>query len=162
MRELPLTQGEFAIVDDEDFHRLSFPKWQLWKNKRGNKYAFRKLWNKTSKRYESQWLHREILGLTSSDYQVDHKDNNGLNNVRSNLRIATNAQNCANKNKAQNKSSSFKGVSFKKRINKFESYIRVDGRYISLGYFSNETEAAKSYNAAALKHFGQFAKLNIL
>lgn len=92
--------------------------------------------------------------------RVDHINGNGTDNRRENLRIASHAQNLANRDGWRNSSSKYKGVTFYKRDQKWQAKIAPHGKSIHLGYFEDEMEAAKAYNAAALQHFGAFARLN--
>lgn len=97
--------------------------------------------------------------------KVDHIDYDGLNNRRKNLRPATNQQNLQNQRKAEARegrhfTSHYKGVSFHKKTSKFASAICINGKNIHLGLFGSEEDAARAYNEAASKHFGQFAALN--
>jgi hypothetical protein len=98
--------------------------------------------------------------LLSPSVEVDHIDGNGLNNQRTNLRPVTEAQNSANRKKTGGRTSTFKGVNWQKHAQKWRAEIRVGGKNFHLGYFVNEQDAAKAYNAAALQHYGEFAKLN--
>ena len=92
---------------------------------------------------------------------IDHRDGNGLNNRHTNLRPATDSQNQANKRKPKNGvTPSFKGVFWHGRDMKWAARIRVNGKRKYLGYFHSEVEAARAYDAVALLHFGEFAKLN--
>lgn len=103
------------------------------------------------------YLHRLLLPDAK---EIDHRDGNGLNNRRANLRAATSSQNKANKVKRGNTSSVFKGVSWHKRGKKWQTQIKSNGKNIHLGYFVSELDAARAYNKAALKHFKEFARLN--
>jgi hypothetical protein len=111
-------------------------------------------------------MHRIVAihhGLVPDDPNaiVDHIDRNRLNNQKSNLRMATQTQNSANRGKQAGVSSStFKGVSFDKNRKQYRAYCRVDGKMIHLGYHKDEKKAAEKYNKAALEHFGEFAVLN--
>ena len=103
-------------------------------------------------------LHRLLMGFPKG-LQVDHKDNDPLNNRRSNLRTCTTSQNNAN-GKARKGSSKYKGVYFDKACNKWRSKIRKNGRIHHIGYFKCETKAAKAYDAKALELYGEFARTN--
>jgi hypothetical protein len=107
-------------------------------------------------------MHRFILGITNPKIKVDHRNRYELDNRRTNLRIPTNSQNGANANKCRHRTSSrFKGVSWHKRLRKWCAHIGVNRGLIHLGYFTNELDAARSYDAAAREHFGEFAKFNL-
>lgn len=108
-------------------------------------------------------LHRFLIYLTNQDigenFEVDHKDTNRLINLISNLRICTTQQNNQNSTKDPTKFfSEYKGVT--KHQKNFRAHIYVNRKGIYLGYFKNEIDAARAYNVAAIKHFGEFAKLN--
>jgi len=96
--------------------------------------------------------------------QVDHIDGNGLNNIRENIRIVTPAQNGMNKRIPIDNKTGYKGVYIAKdrKVNKYKAQIRVNYKAIYLGCFDNPEDAAKAYNRAAIKHFGEFAKLNVI
>lgn len=102
-------------------------------------------------------LHNHLLGFIG----VDHINRNPLDNRRSNLRSANKSQNGANVGLRKDSTSGFKGVSFDKLKNKWKAYINI-GEYgrQSLGYFTDKIDAAKAYNEAAIKYFGEFAGLN--
>lgn len=157
MKQIPLTQGKFALVDDEDFEELNKHKWYAQKD--GNTfYANRKVGIGQGKE-KVDIMHRIILGVTDSKIKVDHIDHNGLNNQRQNLRIATSAQNAMNKKSSKNTSSKYKGVTYR-RLNKWEASIYLFKKYKYIGIFSTEIEAAKAYDEMAKLHFGEFACLN--
>lgn len=105
-------------------------------------------------------LHRFLLNVTDPSVKVDHRDGDGLNNVRSNLRTCTDRQNGANSRKWPACSSTFKGVWWHKRMKRWIAVISVEGRTIHLGYFELETDAARQYNAVAFLVHGEFARLN--
>jgi hypothetical protein len=152
MREIPLTQGKVALVDDEDYERLSCHKWRALRNK-NRWYAMRDGGGRKI------LMHREIMGAPQG-LQVDHIDGNGLNNQSCNLRICTNAENQHNQGVRSSNTSGFKGVSWYKRYRKWQVAIRIDGERKYLGYFSNKVEAARAYDNAAKRYHGEFARLN--
>jgi len=157
MKEIPLTQGKFVLVDDEDYDRFHQDKWKLTHNKRDKTfYASKDVYingNKTTRK-----MHRIILGIEDSKIFVDHIDGNGLNNCKENLRIATNQQNQQNRGKPSNNKTGYKGVSFFKSRNKFKASIKHGHRDLFLGYFSTAEDASKEYEAKAKELFGIFYK----
>ena len=159
MREIPLSQGKFAKVDDDDFQRISKYKWSYI-----NGYAKRAQYREDGER-RLYGLHRFIMGLSmESDLMVDHINGDKLDNRKENLRICTKGQNNNNhgpKNRLGKSTSKYKGVSYKKdTVKKWRARIAVEGREINLGRFSSEIEAARAYNDAAIKYFGEYAWLN--
>lgn len=97
---------------------------------------------------------------TTAGLLVDHKDNNGLNNQRENLRLASGSQNKANCAKYSNNTSGYKGVTLRKERNTWRAQIRVNNKLIILGCFVDKEEAARAHDKAALLYFGEFAQLN--
>jgi hypothetical protein len=91
---------------------------------------------------------------------VDHADGDRFNNHHENLRYATQSENCRNRKKQVDSSSAYKGVCFDKKSRKWIAQIYMPGKHIHLGTFGIEREAGEAYNATALEHFGEFAKLN--
>lgn len=157
MKQIPLTCGLVALVDDEDYPMISQFKWHVQQTR--VLYAVRRFGE------TKQYMHRMILGLTDRKDQVDHIDFDGLNNQKSNLRLSTPSQNQAHKIKQSRKGGSdsrFKGVTkYKKTFrNPWQARIIVDKKVIYLGRFTSELEAAKAYNTAAKIHFGSFAIVN--
>jgi len=159
MKEIPLTQGQVALVDDSDYEYLSQWKWFAQKHRR-TYYATRNI--RVGSRQKPIHMHKEILGLGMGVLELnpDHIDGNGVNNQRYNLRLATNTENLQNTEKYRNCSNKFKGVSWHKRIKKWHAYIRVDKKLLHIGYFQDEEVAAHAYDRAARQHFGEFAKPN--
>jgi len=147
---IPLTQGLYALVDGEDYLSLIQHKWHAQKD--GNTYY--------AVRYRGIKMHREILRL-STGVQADHRNSNGLDNRKCNLRICTNSENNANR-RIQCHSSRFKGVTWIKRDKKWQSQIGFNGKLIYLGRFDDEIKAAEAYDKAAKRLFGEFAKTNFL
>lgn len=158
VRVISLTRGFEAIVDAEDFEWLSQWKWTaLCRRGRETIYAYRHLHN--GRRYAGCVLmHRQIIGiLGSSELRVDHINHNGLDNRRRNLRIATQQQNLWNARRR--KTSVFKGV--RKRHNRnFQAYIKLGGRFVTIGSFLDAEEAARAYDKVARENFGEFACCN--
>lgn len=147
MKKIPLTQGKFALVDDEDFEWLSQWKWGL-----SNKYAARN----TDKAY----MHR-LVNKTQKGKDTDHINGDKLDNRRSNLRSARRAENNANTKLKKNNTSGFKGVSFDKSRGLWSVKIMVDRKTLNLGRFADKLEAASAYRDASVRYFGEFAKTNI-
>lgn len=153
-RKIKLTKGKYAIVDPEDYDRLSEYDWQAIEGRCGNFYAGRIEGGKII------YMHRQIMNNPIGAI-VDHKYRDGLNNTKRKLRIVTAAQNSCNSTKtSSNCTSKYKGVNRHKDKNKWRSYITHKGRRMHLGYFENEEDAAKAYDAAARKYHGDFACLN--
>lgn len=149
MREILLTRGLVALVDDEDYEELSKHKWYL--DRKG--YAVRKI-KHPSKLGATVTLrmHRHLLGLAYGDPRYgDHADNNRLNNTRKNLRICTIAQNLRNSVRRSDNTSGFKGVSLRKSNQKWEARITYVGRLIRLGCFDNPKDAHAAYCEAKQK-----------
>lgn len=161
MKQIPLSQGLFALVDDEDFEYLNQFKWSARKSK-NTYYALRNSCGRNNKKRFIIFMHRIVLGLNDLQIKGDHVDGNGLNNQRYNLRPSTNAENARNAKPNKNKSSKYKGVSLKKDHydKKWSARITFDRKQINIGYFKDEIEAAKAYDKKAKKLFGEFAYLN--
>ena len=142
MKEIELTQGKVAIVDDEDYEKLNQFRWYAVK-KAGTYYAMR---TRYEPRRETIRMHREILGDIPDDMQVDHIDGDGLNNQKANLRIVTNRQNSQNRH--IEKSSRYPGVTWHKAGRKWQAYIRINGKQKYLGLYLTEKEAFQAYKGA--------------
>ncbi len=155
MKEIKLTQGKVALVDDEDFDWVSQKPWQAQVNHCGIFYA--------SSAYRSEKMHRVVMGLQKGDKrQVDHINHDGLDNRRCNLRIVTNSQNCMN-GKHKGGTSKYKGVTYHAKSGKWYAQIflsDIKHRHIRLGSHETEIDAAIAYNNGAIKYFGEFAHLN--
>ena len=153
-RRIKLTHGKYAIVDVEDYEKLAQEDWHLWESGSYNQYAIRYEEGKSLK------MHRVIMNAPAG-FVVDHKNGEGLDNRKTNLRITTQAQNQYNRKKYKGKTTSqYKGVHRKHDRKKYIAKIRCNGKRIFLGYFDNEIDAAKAYDAAARLHHGEFAVLN--
>jgi len=158
-RLIPLTKGKYTIVDPDDYHWLSKYKW--YASRDYNKfYAIRAGPNRNGKSGKSIRMHREVA-KTPKGMECDHINGDSLDNRKANLRSATRMQNSWNRGKSLRIGhSKYKGVTFFKREQKWGAKICVDGRRISLGRFKDEIQAAKAYDKAAKKYFGEFAKPN--
>ena len=158
MKKIKLTKGLSTKIDDLDFNRVSKFSWYFsprMDNKGGYAVSFIK--GKTI------YLHRFLLKLTGKE-RVDHKNGNGLDNRRSNLRIGNQSLNLANSKISKINTSGYKGVCLNRsrKKKKWQSYIKINYKHYYLGGFNTKEEAAYAYNQAALKYFGEFARLNII
>ena len=163
-KEIPLTQGKFAIVDDEDFKWLSQWKWYASYDKKRDRWCAQRFVGGRAN-HRCVKMHREILSAAKGDI-VDHLDRNALNNCRRNLRICSNTQNLRNTNGQRRRISKYKGVCKANRpcnLKKpWKAEIQVDKQRIHIGYFRTEKEAALAYDLAAIKYHGEFARLNFM
>lgn len=159
MKQIPLSKGKFALVDDADFDYLNQWKWFVRPSTGGSEYAMRR--TKTKGKVTMIFMHRFILGLTDSMTYVDHINHDGLDNQRANIRACTPSQNAMNRSNGFGWSK-FKGVgkNISTAPNKWTSRIKINKKYNHLGYFKTEEEAAKRYNEEAIKLFDEFACLN--
>lgn len=154
MALIELTKGAFATVDDDDVELLSRFSWQL--NCQG--YATANVGIGRA-HVTHERMHRLIM-RPPDGIDVDHIKGNRLDNRKCNLRLATRQQNLRNSKKRAGCSSRFKGVCWHNQNNNWRVRIKVDGKEKALGCYSDEIEAAKAYNEAAIKYFGAFANLN--
>lgn len=151
---VPLTQGKFAVIDAADAAEVGRFNWSAIEDNR-TFYA---------KAYidgRSIPLHQFLMGLCEGK-NPDHRDNDGLNNRRSNLRFATLSQNQANKRRSVNNRSGYKGVHEAniRAPKRWRASITKAGKFTSLGYFYSPEEAARAYDKAACALHGEFARLN--
>jgi hypothetical protein len=147
--------SRYALVDDGDYQGLSIHLWRLEPRVNGDFYARALIGGKSVR------LHRFILKLRAGSPRVDHKDHDGLNNQRQNLRLARAWQNGANKKKRTRFSSRYKGVHRHGNPPGWEAVIRVRREAKYLGVFRREDQAAAAYDAAARIFFGKFASFNL-
>jgi hypothetical protein len=158
-KEIPLSKGKVAIVDDCDYEYLSQFKWRA-KVSANTCYAVRWTPYVDGKRVFMA-MHREILNAPKG-MDVDHANGNGLDNRRENIRLCSKAENNCNVDKRTTNTSGYKGVYWNSRMNKWYAKIGVDGQQKYLGSFSRKEDAALAYDRAAPKYHGQFAQLNSL
>lgn len=157
MKEILLSNGGVCLVDDCDYEYLNSFKWY---RKKGNKtfYAERYL-GKVDGKYRHIYMHKEIMEKNGG-LRIDHKDENGLNNQRLNLRFATHGQNLANRKVRKNSSSKYKGVSWNEQCKKWDVRLRKNGTQYWLGLFKTEEEAALAYDIKAKDLHKEFAFSN--
>ena len=157
-KSISLTRGKSTIVDDGDFEWLNQFKWYAVKAGK-TFYAVRAV--RVGLKQKKVFMHRFILGLDFGDQrQGDHINMDGLDNRRSNLRIATHAQNQRNGRKQANNKSGYKGVSWSNERGKWYAKIKVNGKKKHLGYFDDPEEAGRAYDYAARELHGEFANTN--
>ena len=158
-KEIPLTQGQIALVDDEDYERvIQRGKWFAQKD-----YG-------TGKFYAKVWVNESPYKLPLQNFILppppgmvtDHIDRDRLNCQKHNLRIATHAQNVRNRSKPCHNTSGFMGVFFIKQRRKYTAKITSNGIHYHLGTFDNPEDAAYIYDIAAKILHGKFASLNFL
>lgn len=149
---IPLTRGRFAIVDDEDYNRIASFKWHYM----NTGYAAT-----TYDQGRKTYLHRFVIKAKDGE-QVDHVNMDKLDCRKENLRTCSNQQNSANKTKQVNNTSGYKGVTWDKTNKKWIAEIMVNKKSKKLGRYSSAEDAARAYNEAAKKYFGEFARTNFL
>ena len=161
MIEIQLTKGKKTIIDDDDYPKVSKHKWYA------QNYAhvgYLPCYHaRTDINRKKILMHRFILNPKPNE-NIDHINGNGLDNRKDNLRIATVQQNGCNRKKDTGHkkdacSSQYKGVT-KRKNDRWETTIRMQGKYIYLGCFKTEEEAGRAYDSEAKKLFGEFARLN--
>lgn len=150
MTQLELTKGKYATIDTSDFEFLS--KWSWCYSAQGYAVAF--------DNGKTIYMHRLLMQPTRG-MQVDHINTNKIDNRRENLRLVTASQNARNCSKSKNNKSGYKGV-YKHHEGKkpWKAQILADGKAVSIGYYETPEEAAKAYDEAAVKYFGEYARLN--
>ncbi len=155
MKTLQLSQGQVALVDDEDFEALAKFKWHAgWYPSSKTYYAKRNV-KLDGGRKTTALMHRELMGAAQGQ-EVDHINHNGLDNRRENVRLCIRTQNNGNMRKRTGCSSQYKGVVWCKNHELW--MVRVKRKLV--GYFVAENEAAQAYNRVAREKFGEFALLN--
>jgi hypothetical protein len=153
MRQIILS-NRIILVDSEDYEKVTSFTWRLQKYNTPGK--FRVI---TGARKTQLYLHHLILPCPTG-YVIDHINGNGLDNRKENLRICTNQENSFNHDISKNNTSGYTGVSLRKKSGKFRAYIHHNRKYNYLGDYITAEKAALAYNAAAIKYFGIFARLN--
>jgi len=165
-KEIPLTQGEVTLVDDDLFEELNKYKWSAHKYGNNNIriYAARGIFQKDTKKVKQQFIHRYIWFLKMGEYpkEIDHINHDCLDNRFENLRQVNRAQNQHNRRGKQNGTSIYKGVCWDIRRKRWSASICINYKQKTIGRFKTEIEAAKAYNEAAKRCFGEYASLNFI
>ncbi len=158
MKEIPLSKGYVALVDDEDYEELMRYKWHVG-SYGPRPHAMRKVRPAEGETVTRIAMHRQITGAPKG-MDVDHINHQTLDNQRANLRVCTRSQNMMNMRKRPGCSSRFKGVCWNKANDNWIAYIMVNYCQKTIGYFDDEVDAARAYNAEARVKFREFALLN--
>jgi hypothetical protein len=149
MKEIKLTKGQVALVDDKDYERMNKYKWYAqWRPKAKTYYAVRNIRKPNGKR-GTELMHR-VLACAPDDKDVDHKNGKTLDNTSENLLVSTTRENMQNRHSAE--SSIYPGVSFNKRDKRWISRIRLKERRVTLGYFKTEKAAFDAYIKACIEN----------
>jgi hypothetical protein len=154
MIEISLTQGYTALIDDEDYDLVSQYKWCTQIT--GTKYyavSRTSRLNDANKKQHRIYMHRLILNPPKKT-EIDHIDGDGLNNQKNNIRVCSHKENQRNQLKHKDGKTGYKGLYY--RDGKYEVYAN----HTYIGSFIDEIDAAKAYDIAAKKYFGEFANLN--
>lgn len=146
MMEIELTQGYVAIIDDEDYEKVSKYKWHVEK-KAGNKRYAKHVYREDNKA-KTLRMHTLIMGEPPRGMVVDHISGDGLDNRRSNLRIISRRENSSNRHIRKRSNSQYQGVFHDKRIDRYRARVRVNGKLRVIGSFEREVDAHKAYDGA--------------
>lgn len=157
MKEIELTKGMVALVDDEDYAMLMSHKWRSMKSKNGTLYAVRNV--QVNGKWGSILMHRLVMDAPPGT-EVDHINMNTLDNRKENLRVCSRSENSCNRPANANNTSGYKGVSWDKRNKKWVAQIRRDKKIIHIGYYDDAEEAARAYDEKAKGLFREFAWTN--
>lgn len=151
MKKIKLTQGEYALVDNEDFERLSKHNWHF------DRYAQRSIRENGKQKH---WrMHWSVIGRSPKGFEVDHVNGNKLDNRKENLRVVIHSENQRNKGKSKNNTSGFKGVNWNKKAGRWIANIKINKNRLYLGSFLDKKLAYQAYCNACAKYHGEFARL---
>jgi hypothetical protein len=148
VKEIKLTKGHYALVDDEDFEFLN--QWKWYSN---HKYATRNLGK------ARVFMHRLLLNAPKDKF-VDHVNGNPLDNRKCNIRLCTYSENGRNQKLAKHNTTGFKGVSFQEKYKSYRVSLNINQKITYLGSYKSAEEAAIIYDIWAIYYFGEFAKTN--
>lgn len=155
--EIPLTRGQVAIIDVDDWHLIKDYKWHAqWSTSKNGYYAGTNMPNGKG-RYSGVGMHRFIMNAKKGEV-VDHIDGHGLNNRKDNLRIVSARENAMNKGISIRNTSTVTGVTFEKGCKKWRARIGFDKKLIDLGCFYNFDDAVEARRKAEDKYYGEFAR----
>lgn len=157
-KQIPLSQGLFATVDDDDYEYLAQFKWYATRL-RNVCYAVRHSPKVKGKQFPLIKMHR-VVANAPDGLSIDHINGDGLDNRKINLRVCTTVENGRNRGKQKDNTSGYKGVTWHKRHKKWYAQIKADGRNHFLGHFYDPIDAALAYDKAARELHGEFAKTN--
>lgn len=153
MREIPLSRGMVALVDNEDYEWLSQWKWQAKRSPPNHWSAYGRVNGVPT------FMHRLLIHVPDG-MMVDHINRNSLDNRKENLRVANAQENARNRSRQSNNSSGFTGVYYNKKLNKWQVQIKVNGRHIHLGVYSELSDAVFVRKSKEKELFGEFGNEN--
>ena len=151
-KEIELTQGKIALVDDEDYEKLIKYTWRTYVSA-NTCYALRHM--RVKDRWTTERMHRDVLGLKYKDgKEVDHINRNGLDNRKENLRIVSHQVNMCNHGGFSHNTSGYNGVRWNKWKSKWQARIKLNGKSIHLGYYDDISDAIEARKQGELEHWG--------
>lgn len=157
MKKIKLTKGEYAVIDDKDYFEISKYNWHF----SNTGYAARNLSSAGKLKHKLIHMHRELMNPNKKE-EVDHINNNKLDNRRDNLRVCSSSENKFNTNKPKTNKSGYKGVYWESDRKKWTVQFRAYGKRIRIGSFNRIEDAVIAYNTNIKKFQGNFARLNII
>ena len=150
-KKIKLTQGKFALVDDDDYKKLNKHKWFAVKY---HKTYYAKRNAKVNNKWKPIYMHRVIMQLRQGDgKELDHQNRNGLDNQKTNLRIVSRSENMRNNGKFLNSKSGYTGVYWYEPLRKWHAQICINYKNIHLGYFPKKDEAIKARRQGEIKYW---------
>lgn len=152
MKKIKLTQGKYALVDDEDYNLLNRFNWYTQKRKNGLCYAVRNYQIVTGVKRVQLRMHRMIIDCPKNKV-IDHKDTDGLNNQKSNLRFVNRSVNAMNARISSLNTSGYTGINYSKRNKKWVVRIGVNLKRIYIGNYKDKEEAIKARDNAKKKYY---------